>query len=322
MKMQITENQDRDDGANDIAAEAARWHVATMSDEMDWETFTRWLDASPDHLARYREIATADARLIDKCDQVRQAVAAIESENAEKPSRKRLVWGAGAIAASLVAALTLPHWLREPETIYATSGQAQAIAFEDGSSSVLAPHSRLIVTGKAMRQMRLDGGAWFTIRHNETRSLTISAGPVEIRDIGTSFDVQTDGGVARVSVAEGQVAIASSALAKPISLRSGKILMYDAAAGTAETRDVDPESLGSWRNGQLRYRQTPLSLVAIDLARYSGLHLAVPAHLRNRQFTGILTVRDGEGAARNLALLSGLSLVHDAGGDRLSDSGQ
>jgi hypothetical protein len=41
--------------------EAALWHVASARDDMDWDAFTLWLEADPDHRARFEEIAQADA---------------------------------------------------------------------------------------------------------------------------------------------------------------------------------------------------------------------------------------------------------------------
>lgn len=173
-----------------------------------------------------------------------------------------------------------------------------------------------------MRHMRLEGGAWFAIRHDPERALDIAAGPVVIRDIGTSFDVQVDGALARVSVTEGQVSVASAALERPLTLQHGKGLLYDSAARRAEVQDVDPAAAGSWRSGELRYQRTPLSLVALDLNRFAGIHLSVPAELRGRRFSGILTVKDAEATKRDLAQLMGLTLVRGPGGDRLSASGR
>ncbi|KAH1711539.1 hypothetical protein KXX60_009360, partial [Aspergillus fumigatus] len=158
---------------------------------------------------------------------------------------------------------------------------------------------------------------WFAIRHAPSRTLEIVAGPLIIRDIGTTFDVHVDGTLARVSVTDGQVAVSSAELANPLKLQRGKALLYNSAASLAETQDIDPSMTGSWRNGELHYRQTPLSLVVLDLDRYAGIRLSVPPELRDRRFTGILTVKDEEATKRDLAQLLGLTLVRDAGGDRL-----
>ncbi|KAG5731346.1 hypothetical protein E4T56_gene3926, partial [Termitomyces sp. T112] len=118
-------------------------------------------------------------------------------------------------------------------------------------------------------------------------------------------------------VTDGQVAVSSAELANPLKLQRGKALLYNSAASLAETQDIDPSMTGSWRNGELHYRQTPLSLVVLDLDRYAGIRLSVPPELRDRRFTGILTVKDEEATKRDLAQLLGLTLPQAAGRDRI-----
>lgn len=317
MTKNTTEATDRDP----IAEQAVRWHVAASGDDMDWDAFTQWIEASADHRARYREVALADARLMELRDGVRQAMVDNEHTPITHTRAARWGWGLGAVAAIVVAALTLPQLLHEPEVVYATDAQTRTIALADGSQAILAPRSRLTIIGADQRHMRLDGAAWFAIRHDPARNLEIAAGPVVIRDIGTSFDVHVDGSLARVSVAVGRVSVTSAALEAPLTLQRGKELLYNSAAGLAETRTIDPATPGSWRSGELRYTQAPLSLVALDLDRYAGIHLSIPPELRDRRFTGILTVKDAEATKRDLTQLLGLTLVHGADGDRLSTSG-
>lgn len=305
-----------------VAEEAIRWHLATSGDDMDWDGFTFWLEASSEHRARYREVAAADARLVEMRHAVREAVKAQEAESASHFPLKRWGWSIGAVAAILVAVFTLPSLLREPEVVYMTDVRMRTVTLADGSQAILAPHSRLTIQGSDQHHMGLEGGAWFAIRHAPSRTLEIVAGPLIIRDIGTTFDVHVDGTLARVSVTDGQVAVSSAELANPLNLQRGKALLYNSAASLAETQDIDPSMTGSWRNGELHYRQTPLSLVVLDLDRYAGIRLSVPPELRDRRFTGILTVKDEEATKRDLAQLLGLTLVRDAGGDRLSASGR
>jgi transmembrane sensor len=315
--MRADEIADRDP----ITEEAIAWRLAAAGDDMNWDAFTLWLEASPEHRARYTEVALADAQLVAQREAVRQAIAAAESKVVRRAPLNRAVWGIGAaVAAVLVAVMALPLLLREPEVVYASDAGSKTIAFADGSQATLAPHSRLTVKGAGMRNMRLEGGAWFAIRHDPARALEIAAGPVVIRDIGTSFDVHVDGALARVSVSDGQVSVTSTALERPLTLQRGKELLYDSSASLAEMQDIDPTAAGSWRSGELRYQRTPLSLVALDLNRYARIHLGVPPELQGRRFSGILTVKDAEATKRDLAQLMGLTLVRGAGGDRLSAS--
>ena len=305
-----------------ISEQAACWHVASCRDDMDWDGFTLWLEADPRHRACYDEITLADAALDRHREELGRPLAGDPhwkedaAAPAARPAWRR--WGMGAIAAVLVAAVMLPALLRTPEVSFTTDTASRSIALADGSQVVLAPHSRLVARGGGMEHLTLSGGAWFAIRHNPARALDITADSVVIRDIGTHFDVQADGKVVRVAVKDGTVTVGAEALDKPIELTRGKALRFDPGAGLAEVTAIDPAGAGSWQTGQLRYDNAPLALIAADLARYGNVRLEVPAELRDRRFTGILTVRDEDRTIRDLAQLMDLTLVHTTGGYRLS----
>jgi transmembrane sensor len=168
--------------------------------------------------------------------------------------------------------------------------------------------------GEKQENMRLSGGAWFDIRHSSARPLTIEAGELKISDIGTRFDVQSNGRQVRVAVAEGEVEITSSVLAQPVRLSHSRGLLFDGAGGTAVASDLAIDAMGPWRSGHLSYQGTPLSLVAADLSRYAGISVDVAPALRDREFSGTFVIGNGETGLRDLAQLMGLELSNRHGG--------
>ncbi|MBU6267944.1 MAG: FecR domain-containing protein [Sphingomonadales bacterium] len=237
------------------------------------------------------------------------------------PRHGRHRWFGAAIAASLIA-VAATSWVgrdlvgQRKDRIYATGDAMRDIALADGSRIALAPHSRLTVSPGEMR-LRIDGGGWFDIRHRPDRSLAIAAGPVEIRDIGTRFDVQAEGDTVRIAVADGNVRVSGAALDRDLSLSRGRRLQY--AGGMAELADGDPAAMGNWRDGRLTYDNAPLALVTADLARYARVRVVVAKVLRDRRFSGTLAAADGEQQVRDLAQLMGLALVRDGAGYRLAE---
>lgn len=305
--------------ADTITERAAQWHLASESDDMDWDGFAAWLDADPRHRAAYDEIALTDAALGEVGMTPDEAPAPLAANDDEPPVRRRgwAMWGGGAIAASL-AALALVSQLTAPSPqTFATGAAAQNIALADGSRIVLAPHSRLIIAGRGQERIALEGGAWFDIRHDPSRQLVIDAGGVAISDIGTSFDVQAAPGRVVVEVAEGQVALSGEQLTKPVQLAAGHAFRLDAKTGTAITAPLQDGEAGEWREGRLSYRNEALGLVAADLARYAGVHVDLAEGIENRQFSGTLAVEDGEAAVRDLAQLMGLDVERSGAGYRL-----
>ena len=304
----------------DIIAEAAAWHAASNRDDMDWDGFTLWLEADPRHRSAYDEVALSDALLDEHRDAVRPASPAANDDEedaavAAVPSVRRggrwKLWSGLAVAASLAGLLVLPMFRADEAMIYQTRSASRSIALDDGSTIMLAPHSRLEVGG-GQREVALNGGAWFDIRHDPDRALTITVGGARISDIGTRFDVQDAAGRLRVAVAEGTVRVSADALARPVDLAAGRGLTLDPQSGTALIGAVAAEDAGAWRSGRLSYDSVPLTLVAADIARYSGVKVAVAPLLRDRRFSGTLIVGNGETALRDLSQLMGIGL---AGGD-------
>jgi transmembrane sensor len=322
---------------NAILVEAAAWHAASGRDDMDWDGFTAWLEANPRHRTAYDEVALTDAVLEEHREPLRLAAEAADAPAPrDEPAPLRPIeaandgeaapatvfsgwkrWAGGAIAASLVAVLAVPQLFQPAPVVYETHDTAQAVALTDGSTVMLAPHSRLTVAGRAQDRMALAGGAWFDIRHDPARPLAITAGGVEISDIGTKFDVQTGDAGVRVKVADGEVKVSADALAGPIRLSRGRSLLFDGADGTALVTSVTADSIGEWRSGRLSYVSMPLALVAADLSRYAGVKVTMADELRGRQFSGTLVIGDGEAALRDLSQVLGLALDRDSGGYRL-----
>jgi len=303
----------------DILEQAAHWQLASARDDMDWDGFTRWLEADPRHRAAYEEMALADRALDDHRGALTPlAGAAVLAQ----PARRRWpIWTGGALAASLAALLIAPQLAAPAPRTFASGAGLQTVALGDGSQVVLGPHSQLTVSGRHGEQIALQGGAYFAVRHDPLRQLSISAGSLTIGDIGTRFEVQTNGDAVRVEVADGKVELSGEALGKPVQLAAGRRILFDPAHRLATVAPVAEGAVGEWRAGRLTYDAAPLSLVAADLSRYAGVSVTVPAPLAALRFSGTLSIHNGDSAVRDLAQLMGLELSRRDGAYRLGQRG-
>ncbi|MFC0684596.1 FecR family protein [Novosphingobium clariflavum] len=329
-----------------ILSQAARWHLASeddaMAEAMDWDGFTRWLEADPRHRRALDEIALADRLVAEHraslwsspeaafetpFEAPSEAVPAAPQDVSRPAEQRRRAggrgwrWGGLAIAASLVAVLAVPRFMgqfgADPAEVYATDAASRQVTLADGSTVLLAPRSRLTVAGRGQEHIALSGGALFDIRHDPGRRLEITAGDLAISDIGTRFDVQAGDDAVRVAVVEGKVDVRAEAMDGPLQLSAGSGLAYDRGARTAVVGPVHSGDVGSWKDGRLTYDNAPLALVAGDLHRYAGVMVDVPPALRERRFSGTLIVDSGDAALRDLVQLMGLRLGGHAGAWRL-----
>jgi len=319
----------------DIVDAAAAWHAASAGDDMDWDGFTVWLEADPRHASVYDEVALADAMIDEHRESLNAPILDSDSDDVlerlaagpgarstvSHSQRRWLRWGGAggfALAAARAAVLAIPQLSEPAPQIHTTGDSSETVALADGSTVLVAPHSKLTIAGRHQDRLALEGGGWFDITHQPDRTMTISAGGIRISDIGTRFDVQTGGGEVRVEVGQGQLSIGGDALAKPVSLAQGEALTYNPRAVTAVITPVRGEAIGEWRKGRLTFEAAPLTLVADDIARYAGTKVTMADDLRTRQFSGTLVIGNGDAALRDLGQLMGLGVERTADGYRLT----
>jgi transmembrane sensor len=157
-----------------------------------------------------------------------------------------------------------------------------SVSLPDGSQVVLAPGSRLAVAagyGGTHRELRLDGVARFTVRHDAARPFVVRVADAEVRDLGTVFTVRRRvGGDVAVAVTEGVVALrgARAAAADPgVVLDAGDRGTVAADGQVAVERGgAAAEDLG-WTEGRLAFRDAPLDEVREGLRRWFGVTLRV-----------------------------------------------
>jgi transmembrane sensor len=231
------------------------------------------------------------------------------------------MWLGMGIAASLAAIIVAGQVIPPSPQTFESGETALAVNLGRESKATLAPHSRLTIAGRDGVRLALDGGAYFDIKHDSSRSLQIVAGDLTITDVGTRFDIRERPSQLVVEVSEGEVAVQSEALAAPIQLKAGRRLAYDTAASRAAISAVDGNAVGEWRQGRLSYDSAPLQLVAADLGRYAGVQVIVPQALAQRRFSGTLFIGDGESAIHDLAQLMELDLHRNGGTYRLEPAG-
>ncbi|CAN5532102.1 hypothetical protein BH10PSE14_BH10PSE14_19860 [soil metagenome] len=296
--------------------EAVAWHAMLSRDDADWDGFTAWLEADAANRDAYDTVALGDALV----DQHRDTLIGLLDTPAPTPwwRRPRFAAGAlgGAIAATLAAVMVVIPATQAPvaATTWQTgAGERRTIAFADGAEATLAPATRLSSQGG---RLTLDGTAFFSIRHDPSRPVTITANGVTVSDVGTRFEMAADRNSVRVAVAEGEVAVAPKGKAAVPLVAGHRVLV---AGNDVETGVAVPNDVASWRGGRLVYDRVPLALVAADIARYAGGRVTVDPRDGNRRFSGAMAIGDRVTMARSLAVLMELDAKVDGDTVKLGD---
>lgn len=304
---------------NDSVGEAARLWAIRLKDPGfdDWDGFTAWLEAAPEHNPAYETALAADDRLADLFTTTTPAPRIAPLPIAPPARRPRWHWAAGggamAAALALVVSWTMLGQGSAPYAIETAPGQTRAIALADGSRILLNGGTRVTLDEDEPRMATLDRGeALFEVRHDERDPFVVTAGAARLVDAGTVFNVVHDAGELRVGVSEGAVIYQPDAAA--IRLGPGESLSVRGQS-RPEVGRIAIESVGGWRSGQLVYAGAPLGQIARDLTRTIGRPVRAAPGAEQMRFSGILAIRgDADAELARVASLLGATARRDAEG--------
>lgn len=287
-------------------AQAIDWIIRQRDPAFaDWDGFADWLAADAAHASTYDALAALDQDLDALPPETSPSVVIIPAEP-RRPSRR--VWFGGAIAAALVAAITLPNLslFGDANRIETVAGEHRTVDLADGSKIEINGASVVTLDKDRPRFARLESGeAMFHVVHRDNDPFVVEAGASRIVDLGTAFNVVRAGRQTSVAVSEGVV------LYNPdrdkVRVAAGQAIdAGDHDAKPPKVRAIDVANVGGWRTGLLVYSDAPLTVVAEDLKRTAGIEIGIAPEAAGRSFRGALIVdKDRARTVSDLAALSG-----------------
>jgi transmembrane sensor len=200
---------------------------------------------------------------------------------------------------------------------YVTAGgQRLTVTLVDGTRVMLAPESRVRISGDyarpgGTRDVALDGEGYFTVVHDPAHPFAVHAADAVVTDVGTRFDVRAYGteGALRVAVTEGSVALRSARDAERV-LR-GSDVATAGRTGTTIAHGADVASLTAWTTGTLVFTDTPLGDAVRELARWYGAEIALDdPSLAARHITVTVTETTPDAALALIAPAVGAHATH------------
>ncbi len=328
----------------------ARWKSGLAAEEERELDF--WLSADPSHRAAFEKSKFAwmfmeKPRLAGRSDEAMRAVA--RSRAAHSRAVRRRVLGIsliGVAAATAVAVILLP--LRRAAVPAVLSG-------ESAESVVVKPNSETLPDGSVVelnsgaeisvqftpseRGVRLiRGEAHFAVAKNPSRPFVVTAGGVQVRAVGTAFDVLLGADAVDVLVTEGKVSIdhskdgaipggpasvqtpatmgaSAGEVAPPTTLAAGQRLVVAINSETAPSvvpvtaPEIDRDL--AWRSLRVEFNRTSLSdaLAIFNRGNRIQLSLADP-ELGGIRIGGVFWANDPEGFVRLIESSASLKSVH------------
>lgn len=189
---------------------------------------------------------------------------------ADALQRRRGGRAAKAVLAVLLVATGVfiadPAWqVRDYQTAV---GERRNLTLPDGSQLLLDAGTHLQVRRHLRsRQVQLaQGRARFEVQHSAWRRFEVDAGPVQVRNYGTVFDVDRQGELSEVTLWRGEVGVRVDGGGPEQRLQPGQRLL--AQPGSLSPPEAVSLDRADWTTGRLQFDRLPLSEVLRVLQRY------------------------------------------------------
>lgn len=124
-----------------------------------------------------------------------------------------------------------------------------------------------------VREVFLSGEGYFEVTKDATRPFVVKAEEVEVRVLGTSFNVNAypEENVIETTLVNGKVQVDHGT--KENVLTPGMQLVYDRINGISNVREVDIEVYTSWKDGYYYFKRESLEKIMDILARWYNLNV-------------------------------------------------
>lgn len=303
--------------ASQVQAAAADWFARTLSGDAttaELHQLEAWLEADP----RHRGAFIRTQAMWHFLDAPAQAAAGqdLASEIPDeppvsqgwRPSRRVLLGGALAIAASVAAIQIIPDVLfAEHQSLATRRGETSANTLSDGSQIVLDAESHAEISLKrSQRHVELvSGEGWFRVAKDKSRPFVVEANGITVTAVGTAFSVDKSDRI-RVVVSEGVVQIASSG-GEPVQVhRNQTAVISDGTVQITTLNDEEVRRRLAWREGYIGFNGETLAEAVASFNRFNNEQLVVADEkLGDRRVVGWFSRNDPWGFAKASATMLG-----------------
>jgi transmembrane sensor len=318
-----------DSPANTLRTTAASWTVRrdrglSAAESIEYEL---WLAADPRHAAAMQRTSAAWS-LLDRIPE--SAAAPILAAATRRRSFWRRTVTFGSLAAAAALAVGLFVWSRplpaEADPALSTPALSatttpRLVTLSDGTVVQLNTGGEVSERfTAATRHVTLTRGeAHFAVTKNPARPFVVQAGSLQVRAVGTAFNINLQSSAVDVIVTEGRVQLTTGTADAP-ELDAGEraTLRRSAAGPTLVVARIDAAAIAqtlAWREPLLRLGGATLAELAAEFERATGrrLVLADPA-LADLRFGGRFRADDIDGFTHLLATTLDLDVERAADG--------
>lgn len=120
------------------------------------------------------------------------------------------------------------------------------------------------------REVYLSGEAYFEVKHNGKASFIVNTDKMNVRVLGTSFNIKVYGDDPTIvtTLVTGKIAQTYPEINKEITLTPSRQSVFDRSSGKLETREVETREALAWKNGRIVANNERLEDIFRQLSRW------------------------------------------------------
>ncbi len=169
-----------------------------------------------------------------------------------------------------------PELVREYRT---TQSSIATIQLSDHSQIWLNANSGMTITEKTDGDIvaTLDGEAYFEINHDEDRNFIVDLGKIQVRDLGTRFNVKAYRGDEQIetTLVEGAIDIQDASGEKLASMNPNENLKFYRSENRYTVDLVDTDLVTGWKEGKFVFLELTLREICDELEKWYNVKIII-----------------------------------------------
>ena len=188
--------------------------------------------------------------------------------------------------------------------LYTPKGVRAKLKLNDGTIVWLNSDTKIKYSTNSelnTRNVELNGEAYFEVAHNKNRPFIVSANGLNVKVLGTSFNVNTYSKKhIETTLVEGSVELYNKNKGKSILLKPGYKAIYNYKSGATSVKKTNVKYATAWKEGSILLSDTPMNHVITSIERWYGVDITVAdkeilqysftANFKNKSLSEILNL--------------------------------
>lgn len=239
---------------------------------------------------------------LDKAEQkMKNRIDTYEKERARVHYIKRAMQCAATFLVLLVGAFAVKYFVASSITDHtmtiAYNGAVKEFTLPDGTKVWLNKDAVLKYPKEFTndsRNVSLEGEAYFEVTKDKTRPFTVSTDAMQVKVLGTKFNVKSDKGsaFAEATLLEGEVQVKGNKSEGQIILSPGQKAELNMQTGRLCVKQVNAKLDAVWRDDLIPFEKATITEIASTLERFYNVKIILSPDINNNTYSGVLKKRE------------------------------